>query len=254
MKKILIRIVLVVAALVVLVGIVVVIFLGQIVKKGVENAGPMITKVDVKLDKASISLLGRAQLKGLFVGNPPGCKTDSAIKVGEISVSLKPFSVLSDKIMVESVKVVSPEITIEGGLKDNNLTKILDNVNAAAGGSDSTAKKTDEKKSGKKIQVADLTITGAKVHANMLLSGGKTLTVPLPDIHLTNLGAGSDGLTPAELTKKVMDQLMGEVVPALTKGVANVGKEALDLGKGAGEEAKKSVDKVTGGLKGLFKK
>jgi len=253
MKKILIRIALIGFALVVVVGIVVVMFLGQIVKKGVETAGPMVTKVDVKLDKASISLFGSAELKGLFVGNPPGYKTDSAIKVGEVSVRLKPLSVLSDKIVVESVKVQSPEITIEGGIKDNNLTKILDNVNAAAGGADTTAKK-GEKTSGKKIQVTDLTITGAKVHANTLLSGGKTMTVSLPDIHLTNLGTGSDGMTPAELTKKVMDELMGKVVPALTEGLANAGKEALNLGKGTGEEAKKGAEKVTGGIKGLFKK
>jgi len=253
MKKILIRIAIIGAALVVIVGIVVIMFLGQIVKKGVETAGPMVTKVEVKLDKASISLLGSAQLKGLFVGNPPGYKTESAIKVGEVSVSLKPLSVLSDKIVVESVKIESPEITIEGGIKDNNLTKILDNVTAAAGGT-GTAEKKDEKASNKKIQVTDLTITGAKVHANTLLSGGKTMTVSLPDIHLTNLGTGSDGITPAELTKQVMDAVMGKVVPALTEGLANVGKEALNLGKGAGEEAKKSVEKATGGLKGLFKK
>lgn len=254
MKKILIRIAIIGIAALIVIGIVVVLFLGQIVKKGVETAGPMITKVDVKLDKASVSLLGSAELKGLFVGNPPGYKTESAIKVGDVSVSLKPLSVLSDKIIVESVKVQSPEITIEGGLKDNNLTKILDNVNAAAGGGEAASLKAGEKKGGKKIQITDLTITGAKVHVNMLLSGGKTVTLPLPDIHLTNLGTGSDGLTPAELTKKVMDELMGKVVPAVTKGLADIGKGALDAGKGAGEDAKKGVEKVTGGLKGLFKK
>ena len=86
MKKILIRIGIIVFVLAIIAGIVVVMFLGDIVKKGVETAGPMVTKVDVKLNKASISLLGSAKLKGLFVGNPPGYKTDSAIKVGDVSV------------------------------------------------------------------------------------------------------------------------------------------------------------------------
>jgi hypothetical protein len=254
MKKILIRIAVISVAVLVVVGIVVILFLGQIVKKGVETAGPMITKVDVKLNKASVSLLGSAGLKGLFVGNPPGYKTDSAIKVGEVSVSLKPLSVLSDKIIVESVKVKSPEITVEGSPTDNNLTKIQANVNAAAGGGQAAEKKPEQKAGGKKIQITDLTITGAKVHVNMPVTFGKTVTVPLPDIHLTNLGTGSDGLTPAELTKKVMSELMGEIVPAITKGVADLGKGALDVGKGAGGEAEKGVEKVTGGLKGLFKK
>jgi hypothetical protein len=255
MKKILIRIAIIGFVLIVVVGIVTVIFLGQIVKKGVETAGPMVTKVQVKLDNATISLLGgSAHLKGLFVGNPPGYKTESAIQVGEVSISLKPLSVLSDKIVVESVKVKSPEITIEGGIKDNNLTKILDNVNAAARGSDAATKKAEEQKGAKKIQVTDLTITGAKVNANTLLSGGQTMTLSLPDIHLTNLGTESEGMTPAELTKKVMDQLTAEVVLALTKSVADIGTEALKIGKGTDEETRKSIEKVTGGLKGLFKK
>ena len=43
------------------------------------------------------------------------------------------MSVMSDKIIIESINVKAPEITVEGGLKDNNLTKIQNNVNALSG-------------------------------------------------------------------------------------------------------------------------
>ena len=61
-------------------------------------------------------------------------------------------------------RVDAAEVTYEGGLGGNNLSKILDNVNAAAGGT-----KTDDpnapkdKKPGKKLQVDEFVVTGAKV-------------------------------------------------------------------------------------------
>ena len=41
---------------------------------------------------------------------------------------------LSDKIIVKSIKVQGPEITYETNLKDNNLSKIVANMQEATGG------------------------------------------------------------------------------------------------------------------------
>src|SRR5262245_35458991 len=195
MKKILIRMVLI--ALVCLVGLIIVLTLslGSIIKKGVETVGPQITKTEMKLDSASISALsGSGTLKGFLLGNPEGYKTPSAIKVGEISVGLKPVSVLSDKIHVTHVRVQAPEITFEGtvGTK-NNLSKIMENVDAATGGAGkSTDKSQGDKSASRKLQVDDFLISGAKVNVSMTLLGGKSVDVPLPDIHLTGLGTGPE--------------------------------------------------------------
>ena len=77
------------------------------------------------------------------------------------------------------------------------------------------------------------------------------ITIPLPDIHLTGLGQGSDGITPAELTQTVLSQI---TTGAIT-GVANYAKTNLTgaasgLLKGAGG----GVDKIKSGLGGLFGK
>ena len=253
MKKWLIRIVLIVVVLVVVAVGAVLLSLDSIVKKGVETAGPQITKVDVKLDKVSISLTGKAQLSGLFVGNPPGYKTESAIKVGDVSVSLKPRSILEDTVVIDSINVKSPEITIEGGIKENNLTKILDNVNESAG-SEPGGRTSDTAGGGKKIMIADLRVTGGKINVNSLLSGGQTLTLDLPDIHLTNLGSGSAGVTAAELTKIVMKEVMERVGPALAANATKLGAGALGLGTDAAGEAQKGAEKLTEGIKGIFKK
>ena len=91
MKKILIRVALAGVVLLVIAVVVGAMFLGSIVKKGVETAGPSITKTDVKLDGASLSVLsGSGTLKGFVLGNPEGYKGDFAIKVGVVDVGVKP--------------------------------------------------------------------------------------------------------------------------------------------------------------------
>src|SRR5213592_4499855 len=66
MKKLIIRGVVVLLVLLVLAVVVSIYFLGSIVKKGVETVGPQITRTEIKLDSATLSLLsGSGKLKGL---------------------------------------------------------------------------------------------------------------------------------------------------------------------------------------------
>ncbi len=103
--------------------------LDGIVKTAAETFGPQLTKVSVKLDSVHIVLFtGSARVTGLVVGNPEGYKAPQAISVGLAEVGVNPFSILSDKIVIRAFHVVSPEITFEGGLHGNNLSKILENV------------------------------------------------------------------------------------------------------------------------------
>jgi hypothetical protein len=233
--------------------------LDGIVKKGVETIGPQITKVSINLDSIHIGLLtSSASVKGLVVGNPESFKAPDAIKIGLAKVGVNPFSILSDKIVVRSIRVESPEITFEGGLGGNNLSKIMDNVNgvAKAGGPPSANTNTTAKageKPAKKIEVDDFLITGAKVHGTLILFSGKEVTIPsmtLPDIHLTNLGKGGDGLTPTDLSHAVLKAIISATVKA-------VGDATLDIGKGGGnlgKDAVEGVDKIKKGIGGLFGK
>jgi hypothetical protein len=234
-------------ALAVAAAIVVGLFLGRIVKYGVETVGPKLTQTTIKLDSVDLSLFtGSAKITGLVVGNPAGYKTPNAISVGSAVVRFRPMSVLSDKIIVKYVNVEAPEITFEGNsLGKNNLKKILGNVNAASTGlqapaaAKEPAKSTSPAKPGKKFEVDELIITGAKVHL------GTGMTIPLQSIELHDLGRGPDGITPVELTKVVLDQVVSETLKA-TGSAASTGKKA---GKVLGDGVK-AVKKGIGDLFG----
>jgi len=230
----------------IIVAVVTALFLNGIVKTGVETFGPKIAGVPITLDKINIHLLlGSAKVDGLVVGNPPGFKSTNAISVGVAEVGVNPLSVLSDKIVVRTVHIIAPDINFEGNplTGNNNFSKILDNLNAASKSSTPATNQptaTATAKPAKKLEVDDFLISDAKVHFN-------GVTLPLPPVHLTNLGAGPDGITATDLTK----QVFSELTSAIIKSVAS---SATDIGKGAEKGAVEGVNKITKGIGSLFGK
>ena len=252
MKKLIIGFSVTVVILAILGLVAVGLFLDTAVKRGVETVGPMLTKVDVKLDSVNLSLLsGGGKLKGLFVGNPSGYKTPSAIQVGDASLAIAPGSIFSSKVVIRSIHVQAPEITLETDLRENNLSKIVANLEAATGGSSSSGASAD-KKASKKLQVDDFLITGGKIHVTVTALGGQSATVPLPEIHLSSLGQGPDGITAAELTKLVLQAVEKEAVQVAARSVTDL--STANLTKGLGKTANGAATSVTKGLGGLFKK
>jgi uncharacterized protein involved in outer membrane biogenesis len=227
-------------------------FLDGAIKRGVETVGPMVAKVPITLEGVSLSLFsGSGKVKGLFVGNPEGYKTPSAIRVGQASLSLQPGSVFADKVIIKSVQVEAPEVTFETDLKGNNLSKLLANVQAATGGSEPSGAKG--KGSGKKLQVNEFLIRNGKL--NVSIPGlGKSATVPLPEIHLTNLGTGPDGITAAELAALVLQAIEKEAVQASGSALTGLAKDASGLTKDASKPGSSTAEKISQGLGGLLKK
>lgn len=235
-KKILLVLVLLVIVLFIATAAVSFIFLDNIVKTGVEKVAPTITKTTVTLDGVHISLLtGSASFKGLVVGNPEGYKSSSAISVGKATVSVVPGSIFGSKIVVHSIEVDAPEVTFEGNpFGANNLTKIKDNASSGAEAANKTAAQTPSgtktQGAARKMEVDEFKITNVKVHA--LLTGvpgmeGKTLTLSIPNIELSQLGTGPDGITAAELTQQVLSQISEKSIEAIGSEVKNLGGSIL---------------------------
>jgi len=263
MKKLIVRILIGVVVLVVIGVLAVHFLLDGAIKKGVETLGPKLVQVEVKLDSVSLSIFsGSGKVKGLVVGNPEGFKTPSAIGVGLASLAVKPGSIFSHKVVVRSVTVEAPEITVEGSLHGSNLGKILDNLKASGGGEDKPSATTKQEKAGKKLQVDEFVVTGGKVHVSFAGLAGKSATLALPEIRLKDLGTGPEGIMPAELTRQVLSAILSRSIEVSSGAVADLGKQAADLGKQAadllgkeaGQSAADAAGKAAKGLGDLLKK
>ncbi len=232
MKKIVSTVSLVVLALVIITLIVLGVCLNHIVKTAVQTYGPKLTGTTVSLDSVNLSLLtGSARVKGLAVGNPEGFKSPQAISAGIIAVGLNPLSVFSKKVVIRSIRLESPQITFEGGLGGNNLGQILDNVSSSgqSSGTLSTNAATAPK-SEKKYEVDDLIVTNAKVQVFINGIGMTTPEViPLPPIHLTDLGTDDEGITAADLTSQVLSAISSATIATVVQTAADFDKNAATL-------------------------
>jgi uncharacterized protein involved in outer membrane biogenesis len=236
--------------------------LNTLVKKGVETGGRTFAKVETRLGSASIlPFIGSGSLKKLHIGNPEGYKTPYAIQIDAVKIGVDLPSLKEETITIDYVTVEAPDIYLEGGFTGrNNLTAIANNFKTPPAKTTATARptgaaNTDEqaeptnskatKEESKKVLVKKLLITGAKVRWVSNTTLGQEVSLPLPDISLTDIGEKSHGVTMAELTQRVMNEVLKAASSVSTK---DAGK-AVELLKTTGS---KNLDKATGGLKGLL--
>lgn len=278
MRKILIGL----AALVVIVGVgfyALFSSLDDLIVTAVEKVGSQVTGVAVNLDKATVSLsTGKGSLSGLSVGNPSGFETAKAFGLATISVTLDTASVTSDPVIIKEIVISRPAVTYEVGPSGSNIDAIQGNVERFIAANSSKGKsKSSSGEDGPKLVIENLYIRGGEINVSATFLGGKTLTTPLPDVHLKDIGKDSGGASPGDIASLVLEEMnsgAGKAVGALNLGAIadSVGEGAKavaeTIGKGVGDGAKavtetlgegasKATDAVKGvggALEGLFGK
>ncbi|MDD3180733.1 MAG: hypothetical protein PHQ04_10320 [Opitutaceae bacterium] len=217
-------------------------FLGSVVKAGVNSFAPKLTQTKVELAGAHISpLTGSGTLSGLYVGNPNGWNSEKAFYLGKIHVEVSPFSVLGDHVVVREVFIDQPEFVYETKLVASNIGDLLKNIEAAIGGGKDTAPTA---KNGRpiKFEVKHFRLQNGRVTLGV---GATAVTMPMPPIELNDLGTKEGGITSEQLVVAVMRSVSSSVVTATTQAAGKVG---TTMGAAAAESAKKAGE----GLKKLL--
>lgn len=222
------------------------------IKTAVEEAGSRATQVGVTLNEVDTQdvLGGTVALRGLVVGNPSGFKTESAFKLGEVSVKVDPASVTSDTIVVKEVVIAAPQVTYEFAADGSNIGTIQKNVEKMAGGGSSGGTSSGDSGDGKKVTIENLYVRDGRVNVSADFLQGKQTGTNLPTIHLKDIGKGG-GATPTQVAEQVIDAIAKAATSAVGKlDIAGI-KDALgkELGAKAGEMQKKLED-ATGGAGG----
>ena len=249
---------------------------GGFIKAAIEDQGSRATAVAVKVDGVDLSLTDlKAGIRGLTVGNPSGFETARAVSLGEVSVKInKDWS--TNLIVIDEVMVRAPEITYEIGSGGSNIAAIQSNVEnfmkVMGGGSSDSGSAPSEPSdgaAGPKVVISDLYIKGGKVNVSASLFKGKTMTTPLPEIHLTDIGKESGGASPAEVVDQIISAITKSSSGAASSldlsslGLADISGKAAEMGGAAADAAKGALEgaagsagdaakDVGGALKGLF--
>jgi uncharacterized protein involved in outer membrane biogenesis len=233
--------------------------LDKVIKKAVETAGPAITKVDVKLDKVDLSLFsGSGSLHGFSLGNPKGYTAPTSIEFASASLSLEPSSLMSDKVVIHHIRLDAPVITFEGGLRGNNLNDLVKGMQSGTeqkSGEESTPEEKEaDEASSRKLQVDEFSLTGAKVNVSIKELGGDAKTIVLPDIKMTNLGTGPEGVTAGELTKLILKEITEKTLKAVMESGGDLNKIGESALQQLNQSGNQDTEKAVRGVLDMFKK
>jgi len=200
-------------------------FLSPIVKAAVEKGAPPMLGVPVTLDRPGINLLaGKINLKNLVVGNPDGYKTDYAFKLGQFKIDMQMSTLGSDTMVIKDILIDGPEICYEMGLGNSNIGMILDNLKKKTPAEKPEAEKEEPKEAGTKVQIDNFVISGAKLKVSAKMMGGQAVTIPLPTIHLKDLGKKNEGASITDVITEVMNAVAGAIAEAVAGAPELLGK------------------------------
>ncbi|MEF2229949.1 MAG: hypothetical protein V3571_03390 [Pseudodesulfovibrio sp.] len=228
--------------------------LGSIIKTATETYGPQITKTDVKLGSADISVLsGSGTLKDFLLGNPQGFTMPSALTCGTIRVKVDTGSLTSNTIVIDEIFIDAPVVSYEKKGATDNFKTILANIQKTVASDEKAGQqgKDDTQKSDtgaeKNIQINNFIVKNGKINlGGSLLNafGDQGVGIALPDIHLKDIGKEKK-TTPAEAFAIVLGEMTGDVAGTVTE----VGKQ---LKEQLGKAVEGVTDKAGSALKGLF--
>lgn len=234
--------------------------LDSLIETAVEGVGSEVTQTTVSLKAAKVSpTSGEGTLSGLYVGNPKGFETESAFRLGEVSVKLDVATLADDVIIIEEVVIVSPEVTYELGPEGSNIDAIERNVetyvNALIGSSGGAGNSSEDDGSGPKLIIENLYIRDGVVNVSATVLAGRTLSAPLPDIHLTGIGKEEGGATLGKLVEEVLASVtsgIGSAIAPLDLGAITdtIGEGAEGAGEVLAEGAEGAAGAIAEGVEG----
>ncbi|MBN8554354.1 MAG: hypothetical protein J0L93_02825 [Deltaproteobacteria bacterium] len=205
---------------------------GKLITTAVNGIGPKITHVETRISNVYINpWTGTGTIHGLFLGNPAGYKSNSAVEAASIKVTIDYSSLTKETIVLKNLVIKSPQITWEGSLTDNNLSQIQKNLESS-----SKEKSKNSNKNSKKIIIRNLLIQNPKLLVQFM-EADKPLEISFPDIAMENIG-GDQGASSSQVSAEILGQI-------LNKSSGVVKKTPELIGKG--------LKSITDGVKNIFK-
>ncbi len=196
------------------------------IKMGIEKFVPPVTGTSVNISSVKTSLFkGEIEISGLTIGNPSGFTTPTVFKLGQINVKVDPLSVFKKNIVVDQVNIQDAKATFEINRNGTNVSAIQKNINAYLNknGTNDQPKKTDTPESEKTLTIRDLSITGAQIEiASGLTKTQQSVTLPIPPLHLTNIGQNN-----RQTISEVLAQILSAFSTQALQSFAASGQELL---------------------------
>lgn len=193
----------------------------SVVKAAIEKIGSDLTQTTVRLDDVKLSLTdGKGSLHGLHMTNPSGFEETDAFAFDQVTIKVDLTTLTSDVVVINEVIVEKPRIRYELGEKGTNIDTIRSNVESQQSSGSASDSETPS------FIIKNLYLRDGTVGVAATGLTDKQLSVPLPDIHLTDVGEDGAGASPGD----IIDQTLAAVGGGITTAVADINLDGIRQG------------------------
>jgi uncharacterized protein involved in outer membrane biogenesis len=164
---------------------------------------------------------------------------------GEVTIDIDLASIKSDPVIIKELVIQSPEVFYEF-LQDGNSN--LQTLNDTVQSRSKKAESSEAKSEGPKIIIENLYLRDGTVSVRAPLLNEK-LSVPMPDIHLTDIGKKDKGATASEIADQTMQAVLAGAKNAVAKAQINVEQitgAAMEQINNATGDVQKKIEDATG--------
>jgi len=244
--------------LLVVLGLVLNFYLGEIIQKSAVALGPKYLGVPIEIVKSEVRLSrGLVYFEGIQVGNPDGYSKDPLLKLARLRFELDVSSLFSTgPIIIKDIIVDSPFISYESVKGKTNVDTIQERVTGGAKPQKVEEPKTESEKPaktetpGRKVIIRHFQLVSGQVnYRNSTWTLGKAIPLPLPTITLENIGEQSGGVTALEATSEIFVSIGKGITEAVTNAAGAIGKGL----SGTADATEKTVSDTVKSIKKLFK-
>jgi hypothetical protein len=219
--KILVRIGIALALLVIVVLAAVLVFLDPLVKGGIEKGATYATGTETKLGSVDASLFsGRFGLKDLTIANPPGFGSAPFLHLGSAQAAWDNGTILSDDISIGTFALDTVELSLESNGGKTNYGAILDHLQQLSGPESKPAEASPSKSKKLSIKRIEIKNVKAALHLSGLPVGNGSMSVSVPRVAIDDFH--SDGST-----SEIVAKLTSALVHAILQGALNAGKNVF---------------------------
>ena len=233
MKKVIVRGSIGIAALILILVLLVMVFINSIAKSAITTAGTSTLGVDTSLDSISIGLFsGHSSIDGVSVANPKGFDGDFLdLSEGVLDVNLS--SLLGDVIEVRQIALEGLNVQFVQKIDGSNVSRILDNVKGSTSAvSDKPAKDESDPGSSRKFVIDQLKVTNVKVSVAVepISSATAPSTVTINQIIVKDIGKKKDGADLDQLIAIVVQSVVDAVIKSAPSEIPAIMMQGIEGG------------------------
>jgi len=229
--------------------------LDEIVREIIVTSISEATQTNVSLAQVKLNLKeGVGVLNNYQQGNPVGFQTKYAFRFDQAELDIDVSSILDDVVIIERVFINHANILYEFNDGKTNFVELKKNIdknlkkknsdkeNKPIGEQDKISSQSKTQQS-KKIIIRSFEMINTEVEAAMPFASSQTLSVQLPTIKLSNIGAKENGLLADELMRVFLDSMEKDLKRAINfKNLVHDLEK--DLKEQIDQEAKKAIKKI----------